>query len=243
VTRGLLAPVVFAVAGALLAGCQSTQERSAEIGRSAKRLARETGLTITRRNADVRVGQHAVVQDRNGVAAVVELRNGGADQADVPVQVTVRDPRGKGIYSNTTPGLDPSLVSVPVLARREKVFWVDNQIVATGRAARLDVKVGAARTPAPSRVPRIEVSGLRLGHDTDGAFVKGVVRNRSSVTQRRLTVYCVAHRGGRVVAAGRATVDRLPPGPARKPTTFTIFFIGDPTGAKLEAAAPATVLE
>lgn len=236
--------MILSAAAAALAGCQSTQDKSAELARSAKGLARETGLRIGRANNDVAIGSRVVVQDRTGAAAVVELRNSGrAPQAAVPVQVTVRNARGRALYSNTTPGLDASLVSVPVLEPGRRVVWVDNQIAVSGRAAKLDVRVGVARGRAPGRVPRIRVSGLRLGRDSDGVFVRGVARNASRVVQRRLAVYCVARKGGRIVAAGRATIDRLPAGPSAKPTRFTLFLIGNPAGARLEAIAPATVLK
>jgi hypothetical protein len=151
----------------------------------------------------------------------------------------VRDARGRAIYANTAPGLEASLVGVSALARGQRLFWVDNQIALSGRAGRLDVRVGAARAAAPASVPRIDVSGLRVGRDSDGAFAKALVRNRSAVAQRGLTVYCVGRRAGRVVAAGRATVPSLA---ARGRASVTIFFIGDPAGTALTAAAPATVL-
>ena len=119
------------------------------------------------------------------------------------------------------------------------MFWVNNQVTAVGKAASLDVRVGAAKGRAPGSVPRIAVSGLAPGSDSDGAFAKAIVRNASRVAQRQLTVSCVARRGGRIVAAGSAVVPALPAG-GRAPVT--IFFIGDPAGATLEAVAPATVL-
>jgi len=54
-------------------------------------------------------------------------------------------------------------------------------------------------------------------------------------------ISCVARRGGRVVAAGRAIVDRLG-AKGTKPQLFRIFFIGNPKGAKLTLFAPPTVL-
>ena len=67
----------------------------------------------------------------------------------------------------------------------------------------------------------------------------GNVANRSAVEQRRLVVFAVARKGDRVVAAGRAIVERLAPG---KSAHFTAFLIGDPRGAELSAAAPPTVV-
>ena len=238
--RAAAAVAAVALLAGSLAGCETTQEKSARLARSAKRLTQQKGLRIERRNAVVVVGRRALVQDSNGAAAVVELRNRGhAGQAGVPVQLTVRAAGGRALYANTTPGLQPSLVGVSVLAPGQRLLWVNDQLALGGHAARLDVRVGAARARAPAALPRVDVAGLRLERDSDGPFAKGVVRNRSAVAQRALTVYCVARRGSRIVAAGRATVDALPPG-GRAPVT--IFFIGDPAGAALEAAAPATVL-
>jgi len=99
-----------------LAGCESTQDKSAAIGRRAKQVTREKGLRIGARNTAVVVGRRVVVQDRNGVAAVVELRNTDArGQAGVPVALTVRDARGRSLYTNTAPGL-PTASSTPAAA-------------------------------------------------------------------------------------------------------------------------------
>jgi hypothetical protein len=77
-----------------------------------------------------------------------------------------------------------------------------------------------------------------------GAYAKGTIANRSSVAQKRIVITCVARDGGRVVAAGRAVIDRLEPAASlKKPTTFTVFFIGDPRQARLDCSAPPTVLD
>jgi hypothetical protein len=69
------------------------------------------------------------------------------------------------------------------------------------------------------------------------------VANASSIPQKRLVISCVARRGPDILAAGRGIVDRLAPAAdSRKPTTFTVFFIGDPKGARVACAAPSTVL-
>lgn len=64
----------------------------------------------------------------------------------------------------------------------------------------------------------------------------GRVVNPSSIAQDRLAIFVTAQRGGRVVAAGRAVVPLLKPG--AKGARFTVFFVGDPTGARLRADAP-----
>ena len=74
---------------------------------------------------------------------------------------------------------------------------------------------------------------------TSGISAVGRVTNRSSILQRKLVLYCVARRGARIVAAGRGGIDRLKPG---KSARYTIFFIGNPKGARLTVAAPPTTL-
>jgi hypothetical protein len=81
-----------------------------------------------------------------------------------------------------------------------------------------------------------------LTSDSGSVIAKGTIANKSTVAQKRVTIFCVARRGASIVAAGRAIVDRIP-AEGGKPTPFTVFFIGNPKGAKLVFSAPPTVLE
>lgn len=236
-----------AVAAVSLSGClgvETTPEKSAARARSAATaVSHQEGLVVGRRNASVRVQDAAVVQDANGVAAVVRFKNMGSVQARLPVGITVRDARGSKLYENDEPGLDASLTSLPVLGAGQEVEWVNNQILVTGRAAKVSAVVGAARGRAPrGALPKVVVGGVTAGRDADGWFAKGTISNMSSLVQRRIVVSCVARTdgGARVVAAGRGVIDRLAPG--GRPAPFTVFFIGDPKGAQLTCAAPPTVL-
>jgi hypothetical protein len=231
------------LAAVALSACQTTQELSAERARTAKKLVNKKGLTVSRENPNIAVGTTAVLQDKNGIAAVVELRNTGhAAQAKLPVSIAVTDAAGKAVYRNDVAGLEDALVQMPLLTKGEDAFWVNNQITATGKPAKVDAKVGAAKGKVPAHVPSFAISGVNLQSDTDGVFAKGTIVNRSKVTQKRLTIFCVAHRGAKIVAAGRAILDTLPPA-GGKPTHFTVFFIGNPKGARLSFSAPPTVLE
>jgi hypothetical protein len=236
----VLAPL--ALSGCL--GVETTPEKSAKKAKLATtRIADQKGLRIGAVNRDVQVALAAVVQDPNGVAAVVRVRNTGRTQVTLPVAITVSDASGKKLYANDAPGLDPSLTSLPVLQAGQEAYWVNNQILVAGRAAKVQAQVGAAKGRAAATLPKIELSGVRVGRDADGVYAKGTVRNASPVAQKRLVISCVARAGGRVLAAGRAVVERLPAAAeAKKPTAFTVFFIGDPKRAKLDCAAPPTVL-
>jgi hypothetical protein len=244
VIRGAVAAALAcACAATSLSACESTQDTSARLAKRAKGLANQQGLRIARDNPSVRVATTAVVHDANGIAAVVELQNTGPAQAALPVAIAVDDAKGKPIFRNDAAGLDPSLVQMPLLRKGESAWWVNNQVTAAGVPAKVAARVGEAKAPAPADTPVIEISKVHVGSDADGVFAEGFVANRSKIAQKRLTIFCVARRAGRVVAAGRAIIDRLPPAPTPKPTKFTVFFIGNPKGARLEFAAPPTVLK
>jgi hypothetical protein len=243
IRRAVAAALACACAAMALSACESTQDTSARLSKRAKGLANQQGLRIGRENADVRVRATAVLRDANGIAAVVELQNTGPTQASLPVAIAVDDAKGKPIFRNDAAGLERTLVEMPLLRKGESAWWVNNQVIAAGTPAKVAARVGQARAQAPADTPAIEISNVHTGSDADGVFATGIVANRSKIVQKRLTIFCVARRGGRVVAAGRAIIERLPPAPTPKPTKFTVFFIGNPKGARLEFAAPPTVLK
>jgi len=72
-----VAALVLAALG--LSACQTTQELSAERAETAKMLVNQKGLTVGKENPNVAIGATAVSRDKNGIAAVVELRNTGHD--------------------------------------------------------------------------------------------------------------------------------------------------------------------
>jgi hypothetical protein len=245
--------VVVAGAGMVLAGSlsgclgvETTPEKSAARARyAAHAIAHQRGMVIGRVNASVKVEDAAVVQDPNGVAAVLRIKNMGSTQAALPVGITVSDARGAKVYENDEPGLDPSLTSLPVLAAGQEAEWVDDQILVAGRAAKVRAVVGAARGRVPAgALPKIVIDGVAAGRDADGWFAKGTLSNASPIAQKRLVVTCVARGAGeRVVAAGRGVIDRLAPAAQlKRPARFTVFFVGDPQGARLSCAALPTVL-
>jgi hypothetical protein len=236
--------LLVAAAAVALPACQTTQELSAQRAKVAKKLVAEKGLSIGKANPHVAVRTTAVLQDANGIAVVVELRNKGKDaQAKLPVAISVTDSKGKALYSNNLAGLEDSLVSMALLERGQDAFWVNNQVTAAGKPAKVKATVGMAKGKLlPAKVPSLEISGVRLSSDSGSATAKGTIANKSTVPQKRVTISCVARRGSRIVAAGRAIVDRIPAAGA-KPTPFTVFFIGNPKGAKLMFSAPPTVLE
>jgi hypothetical protein len=238
---GLL--LASAVLTAPLAGCESSQDKSARLARDgATLLTGEKGLVVHHQNADVRAVETAIVHDENGAAVVVTLRNRAAQAVGrVPIAIDLRGASGKSVYKNDAPGLDPSLVEATAIPARGEVVWVDDQILPAETPKAASARVGQAKGDAPRELPHIELASPTLKDDAvTGIEAVGRVTNVSKVEQKRLVVFCVARKGGKVVAAGRAIVDRLAPG---KHKEFHVFFIGDPRDAQLSAAAPPTVLE
>jgi hypothetical protein len=74
-------------------------------------------------------------------------------------------------------------------------------------------------------------------------YATGVVTNRSKIVQRNVPIFVVALKAGKPVAAGRALIARLDPAPTKKPTTFRVFFVGDPKGGDLRFAVAPTAMK
>lgn len=235
--------VALSLTGCL--GVETTVDKNKRAeAKAAKELkAQQVGLKVGKPNASIEVETSSVVQDPNGVAAVVRLKNTGPAQATVPIAITVNDAKGQKLYANDIPGLDPSLTSVAVVEAGQTVDWVNNQILVAGKAAKVAAVVGAAKAKAPGALPKIAIADVVHDKDEDGFYAQGTIANESDVPQKRLVVTCVSRQGDRVIAAGRAVVEKLDPAKTlKKPTKFTVFFIGDPKNAELRCSAPPTVL-
>jgi hypothetical protein len=237
------------LAALALTGCESNQERSAalkkarhpqEVEEAKRRALAERALTITRQSTNVKVIAATVLHDSEGAAAVLTLRNSSnSTLRDVPIQITVKNAVGASTYTNATPGLSPSLVSVSLLPAHGVLTWIDDQVQSSGVPASVSAKVGEA-SPASGAIPTLTVAGAHLAQGSaSGAGAEGIVVNHSGVSQQELIVYAVARRAGRIVAAGRAVLAQAPAGAS---IPFQIFLVGEPRGATLEVNAPATTL-
>jgi hypothetical protein len=226
------------------AGCESTQEKSERLSKRGSQAFTEKGLRITEVSREVRVGAAQVLDDREQqvTAAVVELENrSNRVLVNVPVAIDVRDRRGRSLFRNNAPGIEPSLVGPAVLEPRRRVAWVNDQVVVAGAPSAVRVKVGATSQPPPAELPELDVTPPRISGDpVSGVAATGVVTNESGILQRKLVVYGVVRRGGRVVAAGRSGIERLRPG-RRAP--YKIFFVGDPRGGRVELFVPPTTFK
>jgi hypothetical protein len=219
-------------------GCQTTAEKSAELGERVKhqRLALR-GVSVTRENPSIKVVKSTVLHSSEGTAVVVSLRNTSSRALEnAPIEITVRDAKGGVLFQNNQPGADPSLTRVSVLEPGSQTLWIDDQVRATGTPVSASAIVGESTSRAGS-VARMSVTAVRLSGEGVEAGADGTVTNRSSVSQQHLVVYAVAHRAGQIVAAGRAVLPEVSPGAS---VPFQAYFVGDPSGAKIEASAPAT---
>jgi hypothetical protein len=221
-------------------GCESTQEKSAQLEKAAHHThLSERGLSIARASAEVSVLGAVLVRGAEGAAAVVTLRNDSAHALrDVPIAIAVKDAGGSTVFQNDAPGLEAALTSLGSLPAHGVTTWVDDQVPATGAPASVTAIAGVS--PAVSgALPQIEVAGVHPSEESGSATAVGTVRNRSPVAQQALVVYVVARRAGRVVAAGRAILPEVEPGAA---VPFKAFLVGSPHGATLQASAPAMTL-
>lgn len=237
----LIAAAVLVGAG--LGACESTQTQSARLEKTGKAKAQTSVISAGAANTAVKVLSRTVLHSETGNAAVVELENtGAASEVQVPILITVTDAQGQVSYKNDIDGLQPSLQQMAFLARGQKAYWVNDQVLAVDPPKGIEVEVGKEQATFSGPVPRITVEAARLDRDSTGAYATGEVRNRSRITQLNLPIFAVALKDGKVVAAGRGIVEKLLPAPTRKPVHYKIFFIGDPRGASLEVTAAPTVL-
>jgi hypothetical protein len=224
---------LLAVTG--LSACQSTQDKSAELeAKGGTQLLSEEGLEIKRENPDVKVTSTALLSNAEGNAVVVDLHNDSAkDLTEVPILIEVLNSKGKSFYKNDIPGIEPALAAVPYIPAHGDAEWVNDQVLGVGKPKSVKVKVGTGGGTYSGAIPDIEVSQPEIkGDPVSGISATGDVVNKTGTDQRRLLLYVVARKGNRVVAAGRGAIEHLKP--ELKALKYTIFFIGDPTGAELK---------
>lgn len=218
-----------------LTACQSTQSKSAELeAEGSTQLISEEGLEIKRRNPDVKVTSTAVLSgSEDSSAVVVDLHNdSGENLTEVPILIEVTNSKGKPFYKNDIPGIEPALASVPYIPAHGDAEWVNDQVLGVGKPRSVKVTVGTGGGTYAGEIPEVDVSQPRLAGDpVSGVSATGDVVNKTGEDQRRLLIYVVARKGDEVVAAGRGAIEHLKPD--RKKLKYTVFFVGDPSGAEL----------
>jgi hypothetical protein len=199
------------------------------------------GISVTRENPSVRVLGSTVVHSTAGTAVVVALRNtSGRTIVDAPIEIAVRDAKGRVLFQNNQPGAEEALTQVSLLEAGREAVWVDDQVQIPAPPAPAAVSASAVvgvGTELSGSVPNLSVSGTTLSGEGEEAGASGTVTNRSRVAQEHLVVYAVARKRGRIVAAGRAVLPEVGAGAS---VPFQAYFVGYARGAKIEAKAPPT---
>jgi len=228
--------VVIATA---VSGCATTQDANKRASIQADRtLASRKPLVLRGTDEAVRVVRTSVVSGKDGSAIVVVLRNRGeAPVNDLPIEVGRRggDPLNAGrnvsYFQSHAPAIAPGAEATWVYVTKERI--------GSGPVfARLGTPPAIA--PKADRVPALEVSERGTHSGKAGSSVIAEVANDSGIPQYGLDVYAVARRGGRYVAAGRASLTHL--GVDQK-AELTLNLIGDAKGSQIQIYAPPTLFE
>lgn len=239
------AAAALAAAGLLAlgaAGCETTQERSAKIGR---RLGHQSAIAAITAlgtvNRDVRIDRTVLLRAGGQSAVALKLTNLGAQtQIAFPVLIDVLDAKGHSVYRNNTKGIEASIQELALLAPHASAWWVDNEILASGGVpTTVTAALGASTARAPGAVPEITTRGVSASDSFPGPHVTMTVHNRSPFAQSQLPVYAVALRGGMAVGVGRGIVPSLGAG-AR--AVIQVPLVGTVTGATISVTVPPTSL-
>jgi hypothetical protein len=227
------------VLGVGLAGCESTEQESARIGREGQRLVASQGaVKLGAVNHSVRVADVTLLSAGGRTAVAMRLTGTSASpQLGVPVLVTVRGAGGKLLYGNDAAGVEPSLQEVAVLRPGRDEWWVNDQVLTSHAPKAVSVHVGTGRGARRPVTRAIAVSGTSLARQSGLPVLSGTIINGSSRLQSKVPVFAVALRRGHVVAAGRAVEETLPP---HSRARFQIFLVGDPSGASVKVTALPT---
>jgi hypothetical protein len=233
----------FAAAAVLLlsvAGCETTQEQSAKIGRELGKQNAITGQTsLGRANTDVHVTQKVLLGAGDSAAVALELTNTSAQaQVAFPILIDVANAAGKSVYENNTKGIDPSLQQLALLSPHASVWWVDNEVLASA-AKSVSARIGASTSAAPASIPLITTSQASASASFPGPHVSATVTNRSKLAQSQLAVYAVILKGSAAVGAGRAVIASLAPGAS---TQILIPVIGAIDGRTIALTSAPTTL-
>jgi len=242
-TPGVAVLAALMLSPALLAGCESTQEKSAKLEAQGAEIAKVEKIKIGAANQSIDVTQTALLTDQYGSAVVLRLKNKSPEtQVEVPVGLVVKNAKGKPVYRNDTEGLEDGLIRIPIVEGGSEGWWVNDQVLASQTPKSADVTLGKSEVQPPSKLPEMNVSPPVLENDpVSGMNVTGKVTNKSGIDQIDMLLYAVATRGGEVVAGGRGLIPKLKAD--GKPEFYRIYFIGDPKNADIEVVALPSTFE
>ena len=181
----------------VLTGCVSTQQIAARARLvSARMLASQTAIEVTRTNPDVSVGRLTVIRARTGAAVVVPLRNDASTAlTDLPISVAIRTARGN-MYLNRSANLDYFQTHVAVIGPHDSTDWVFTTGARVASRRAISVRWVSAASSEAGRRPATNrsVTARHRGRDRHEPLRD---------PQYDLQVYVLAIRSGRDVAAGK----------------------------------------
>jgi hypothetical protein len=230
-----LGAVSLLVLAAAVSGCATTQDANKRISvRFDRTLASRKPLELRGTDRDVKVVRTAVVDGKDGSAIVVVLRNTGEEPVnDLPIEVGTQG----GQPLNTAANVPYFQSHAPAIAPGDEVTWVYASKDPIG-SSQAFARVGAPSSPALTTAGH--VSGLEASGKSGGSGVRAEVTNDTGVPQYDLDVYAVARKGGRYVAAGRASLEHLG---VSQSAHLTLPLVGDAKGTRIEVFAPQTLFQ
>jgi hypothetical protein len=175
----------------------------------------------------------------NRRAVVVRLVQIKRLQINVPILIHLFGGMNTLVYSNGSAGLDPTIQHISLLQPGHDLWWVDDQIPASWPVAEVTLKVGTGPSTDPRSLPNLTTAGVKLEQRAKLNIVHGSVVNHSTRPAHNVVVSAVVLLDKRVVAAGRAVVQELPPRPAR--ASFHIALVGKPQGGRVELSVTPTL--
>jgi hypothetical protein len=238
-------PILIPVAASLVvlatavSGCATTQDANKRASIQADRtLASRKPLVLHGTDRDVQVVRTSVVSGGDGSAIVVVLRNrGDAPVNDLPIEVgrhggeALNAGRNVPYFQSHAPAIAPGAEATWVYVSKEKLG-----------SGPVYARIGTAPALAPKagNVPELDVSDAGAQSGKGGSSVVAEVANGTGIPQYGLDVYAVASRGGRYVAAGRASLTHLG---VDQSAELTLNLIGDAKGSRIQIYAPPTLFE
>ena len=224
-----------------LAACESSQDKSArKAALAAKQLKiQEKGMVIAKVDSRIKIVSITPLRgtDRNAVVVTVKS-TAKTPLVDVPIALYSYDKGKKAFYTNTTAGTDATLTQIPIIRPGQTFEWVDDQVTG-GFPRRSTARIGFGKTYKSVPADPTLSKEVFFADPVSGVALRGRATNRSSFEQNRLIVFSVSRQGGRIIAAGRSVIEKLPAKGKGKPQGFAVYYVGaDPRKGKLSNFIP-----
>ncbi len=234
--RRALVVVGCGVLAVTVSACESTESESAKIGRQAGASEAASSLKLGGVDRSVRVSNVTPLSGAGRTAIAVKLTSSSSrGKREVPLLVKATGDGDKLLYSNAT-GAEPLLQRVTLLRAHASTWWVDDEVLTSGKVTAATVTVGTGkRSPADARSAALSATASHVSGQADSSTVSALLNNRTGRAQSGVPIFAVALRGDKVVAAGRAVVASVPA--HGQATSVDIPLVGDATGAKIVLTA------